>query len=87
MKFLLALIMLSLIGCTKEPGGHYTGKIVEMKYSGWSRHSNRIEILVGNDIKFVHDSPYFWNLNIGETVEIACAAGYYSKCYILARKK
>ena len=84
MKYLLVLLLF-LVGCEKDMGGKYTGKIVEMNYNVYNRSNNTIDVLTGTDTKRVFDSPWFEKLVPGDYVVVECTAGYFPKCYITGK--
>jgi hypothetical protein len=79
-KILIAVLL--LVGCTKETGGKYEGKVVEMVFNPLNRSDNRIDVLTGTDVKRVYDSPMFSQLLPGDHVVVECTGGFFYKCYV-----
>jgi len=85
MKYLL-ILMLLLVGCNKEMGGKYSGKIVEMNYSVLNHMDNDITVLTGTgtdtSTKKVYNCPTFDKLIPGDQVVVECTPGFFPTCFI-----
>lgn len=88
MKYLL-IALLFLIGCDKEMGGKYTGRIVRMQYNYYDHMNNDVDVLTGSDektdTKRIHNCPKFDDLKPGDFVVVECTPGYFPTCYITSK--